>query len=75
MQDAGDGEDDGGRPAIREEPVELDDGELAEPRARGSRVVGIGGSAGSILAMQRFFGAMPSDSGMVFVVVLHSRST
>ncbi len=36
-----------------------------------TRVVGLGGSAGGIAALQRFFGAMPSDSGMAFVVVLH----
>ncbi|HEX2673280.1 MAG TPA: chemotaxis protein CheB [Polyangiaceae bacterium] len=43
------------------------------PTAEGGtvRVVGIGGSAGSIPAMQRFFSAMPTDSGMAFVVVLH----
>src|SRR5215207_6467545 len=34
-------------------------------------VVGLGGSAGSIAALQRFFEAMPSTSGMAFVVVLH----
>ncbi|RYZ07524.1 MAG: hypothetical protein EOO73_11100 [Myxococcales bacterium] len=36
-----------------------------------TRMVGLGGSAGSIPALQRFFGAMPAESGMVFVVVLH----
>lgn len=36
-----------------------------------TRVVGLGGSAGSIPAMQRFFAAMPADSGMAFVVILH----
>lgn len=36
-----------------------------------TRVVGIGGSAGGIAPMQRFFAAMPVDSGMAFVVVLH----
>lgn len=36
-----------------------------------TRVVGIGGSAGSITAMQRFFQIMPVDSGMAFVVILH----
>jgi two-component system, chemotaxis family, CheB/CheR fusion protein len=36
-----------------------------------ARVVGLGGSAGSIPALQRFFSAMPADSNMVFVVVLH----
>ena len=35
------------------------------------RVVGLGGSAGSIPALQQFFQAMPIDSGMAFVVVLH----
>ena len=34
-------------------------------------MVGLGGSAGSIAALQKFFAAMPADSGMVFVVILH----
>jgi two-component system CheB/CheR fusion protein len=34
-------------------------------------MVGLGGSAGSIVALREFFGAMPADSGMAFVVVLH----
>ena len=34
-------------------------------------MVGLGGSAGSIGALQEFFKAMPADSGMVFVVILH----
>ena len=34
-------------------------------------MVGIGGSAGAITAMQSFFAKMPPDSGMVFVVILH----
>ncbi len=34
-------------------------------------MVGLGGSAGSITALQEFFKAMPADSGMVFVVILH----
>src|SRR5690242_19041562 len=36
-----------------------------------ARVVGLGGSAGSIPALQRFFEAMPERTGMAFVVVLH----
>ena len=36
-----------------------------------TRVVGLGGSAGSIQALQSFFEAMPEASGMAFVVVLH----
>ena len=34
-------------------------------------MVGLGGSAGSIPALQQFFEAMPAESGMAFVVILH----
>jgi two-component system CheB/CheR fusion protein len=34
-------------------------------------VVGLGGSAGSIEALQQFFGAMPLQSGLAFVVMVH----
>jgi two-component system CheB/CheR fusion protein len=34
-------------------------------------VVGLGASAGGINALKEFFTAMPADSGMAFVVVLH----
>ena len=34
-------------------------------------MVGIGGSAGSIQPLLSFFEAMPADSGMAFVVILH----
>lgn len=34
-------------------------------------VVGLGGSAGAIQALQEFFKAMPVESGMAFVVILH----
>lgn len=34
-------------------------------------VVGLGGSAGSIEALQAFFTTMPEQSGMAFVVVIH----
>src|SRR4051812_14565090 len=37
-------------------------------------VVGLGGSAGSIPALQRFFAATPRDTGMAFVVVIHLSS-
>ena len=33
-------------------------------------VVGLGGSAGSIGALQAFFSRMPVDSGLAFVVVV-----
>jgi two-component system CheB/CheR fusion protein len=38
-------------------------------------MIGLGGSAGSIHALTEFFKAMPPDSGMVFVVVLHLSPT
>jgi two-component system CheB/CheR fusion protein len=38
---------------------------------RAPRVVGLGGSAGSIKALQTVLGQMPCDSGMAFVVVVH----
>ena len=34
-------------------------------------IVGLGGSAGAIAALQAFFTVMPPDSGMSFVVILH----
>ena len=37
-------------------------------------MVGLGGSAGSIQGLQSFFRAMPADSGLVFVVILHLSS-
>ncbi len=34
-------------------------------------LVGLGGSAGAIPALQAFFKAMPADSGQAFVVIMH----
>ncbi len=34
-------------------------------------VVGLGGSAGGLTALRAFFAAMPADSGMAFVVIMH----
>ena len=34
-------------------------------------IVGLGGSAGGLPALQEFFAAMPADSGMAFVVIMH----
>lgn len=51
-------------------PDQIDD----QIPTRGYRLpplVGIGGSAGIVPALTTFFGAMPADSGMIFVVVLH----
>jgi two-component system, chemotaxis family, CheB/CheR fusion protein len=37
----------------------------------GIRIVGIGASAGGVEALKTFFGNMPPDTGMAFLVVLH----
>jgi len=34
-------------------------------------IVGIGASAGGVAALQQFFDAMPPDTGLAFVVILH----
>ncbi|MGV3483175.1 MAG: chemotaxis protein CheB, partial [Planctomycetaceae bacterium] len=39
--------------------------------ARDFHVVGVGASAGGLEALEAFFRAMPSDSGMAFVVIQH----
>ena len=47
---------------------------IARPESnlpRPSYVVGIGASAGGLEALERFFRAMPVDSGMAFVVIQH----
>ncbi len=41
------------------------------PSSSGAPIVGIGASAGGLDALERFFEAMPSDSGCTFVVVQH----
>src|SRR4051812_17741221 len=63
-------------PDARDSALEKD---LDDPvPARGYEMlpmVGLGGSAGSIQALQQFFGNMPPNSGMVFVVVMHLSPT
>ncbi len=41
--------------------------------ARPNFIVGIGGSAGGLNALTSLLGALPSDTGMSFVIVLHIR--
>jgi two-component system, chemotaxis family, CheB/CheR fusion protein len=43
----------------------------AEGKHASPVIVGIGASAGGLDALNRFFGSMPADSGLAFVVVLH----
>jgi two-component system CheB/CheR fusion protein len=45
--------------------------DLAATGADAPLVVGIGASAGGLDAFKAFFGAMPADSGMAFVLVQH----
>lgn len=46
--------------------------EVADPfRYQDLPVVGIGGSAGALPALQQFFSAMPASTGLAFVVVMH----
>jgi two-component system, chemotaxis family, CheB/CheR fusion protein len=45
------------------------------PSALRFPVVGLGASAGGVTALLRFFEAMPPDSGMAFVVILHLSPT
>ena len=44
---------------------------LADQTGPITAIVGLGSSAGGLDALKRFFGAMPADSGMAFVLVQH----
>ncbi|WP_201980697.1 CheR family methyltransferase [Hymenobacter rubidus] len=52
-------------------PTLLREAAHAEDAADKFPLVGLGGSAGSLVAFERFFQAMPADSGAAFVVVTH----
>jgi len=59
-----------------EDPSEEEPSE-ADPSARGRidfNVVGIGASAGGLAALQTFFGSLPADCGVSFVVVTHQHA-
>ena len=45
--------------------------EQPEAQGRAPYVVGIGASAGGLKPLQEFFGSMPQDSGLAFVIVQH----
>src|SRR3979411_1597834 len=40
-------------------------------RREGTAVVGIGASAGGVLALQALFGALPAKTGAAYVVIVH----
>jgi two-component system CheB/CheR fusion protein len=59
-------------PDLSEENAELkDDGFSPVSESDALPVIGLGGSAGSIPALQAFFAQAPVDSGAAFVVILH----
>jgi two-component system CheB/CheR fusion protein len=58
-------------PEDRAETAELSDKKTPVQGHQVLPVVGLGGSAGSLGALQTFFEKMPADSGMAFVVILH----
>lgn len=47
------------------------DSPVATTNKSGFPIVGIGASAGGLEALEQFFGNMPTDSGMAFVVIQH----
>jgi two-component system CheB/CheR fusion protein len=42
-----------------------------DPSSESTPIVGLGGSAGSLEALQQFFSKVPADTGMAYVVVVH----
>ena len=61
---------------IEPKPPEHDTEAAVEPSDQGAEaaptaIVGVGASAGGLEAIEAFFQAMPTDSGMAFVVILH----
>jgi PAS domain S-box-containing protein len=55
----------------KQSPNESDTQHEATPAHPVFPVVGLGASAGGVQALQHFFAAMPADSGMAFVVIMH----
>src|SRR5260221_9186120 len=45
--------------------------QLTDPLLTDPLIVGIGASAGGVQALQRFFEALPADTGAAFVVIVH----
>jgi two-component system CheB/CheR fusion protein len=59
------------RPRADGRPPHPSNHEQTEVKTRDILVVGIGASAGGLEALRELFGAMPTDTGMAFVVVTH----
>ena len=61
------------KPVSKVKPAadKLDGGITTEPLGDSFPILGLGASAGGLEALQQFFDAMPPDSGMAFLVVVH----
>ena len=59
------------KPAKKTKKIEATAPVEPENRERGLTIVGIGASAGGLAALNSFFDALPTDTGMAFVVVTH----
>ena len=73
-QPLGDGAGNHGLPELAPDLVEQEGGHFdgAVPTSGVTLpVVGLGGSAGGLPALQAFFTTMPADNGMAFVVIMH----
>jgi two-component system CheB/CheR fusion protein len=79
LSTASDASTDHGLPALTPDIVEQEDGAKLDGivPTRGYElppVVGLGGSAGGLAALQTFFAQAPADSGIAFVVIMHLSS-
>lgn len=74
-QPFGNGAENHGLPELAPDLAEQERGDLFDAAIPISGltlfVIGLGGSAGSLPALQAFFSAMPADNGMAFVVIMH----
>src|SRR5215471_21842970 len=59
---------------MSETQVRSTDKSLKPLEPRRPTIVGIGASAGGLQALKKFFGAVPSNSGLAYVVVIHLAS-
>ncbi|WP_239494968.1 CheR family methyltransferase [Pedobacter yulinensis] len=47
------------------------DGAVKITKGKSFPIIGIGGSAGAVASIEKFFTHMPADSGMAFIIVMH----
>jgi two-component system CheB/CheR fusion protein len=56
---------------IRPETNPAKSGTARQAKNKSFPIVGIGGSAGSLVSFEKFFTHMPVDSGMAFIIIMH----